>query len=171
MSMPDNIVLIGMPAAGKSTVGVLLAKRIGYAFIDTDLLIQTGENRRLQHIIHDRGMEAFCDLEAAYVKKVSARRSVIATGGSVIYRSEAMIHLQTIGNIVFLDIDLIHLKKRLDNLDARGVVRPPGQSVDSLYLERRPLYQRFAQHTLTCSDLSPEAVVQALASIRELSDK
>lgn len=170
MPEPNNIILIGMPAVGKSTVGVLLAKQIGYAFIDTDLLIQTGENRYLKQIIEDGGREAFCDIEAMYVKKMFAQRSVIATGGSVVYRRRAMAHLQTLGNIVFLDIGLAHLKKRLGNLGARGVVHPPGQSIDALYAERRPLYQHFAQATVACANLSPQQVVQAVVSATEFKD-
>ena len=165
MHRPNNIILIGMPAVGKSTVGVLLAKQLAYAFIDTDLLIQTGEKRRLQPIIQEMGMALFCDLEAAYIKKLAARHSVIATGGSVVYRPEAMAHLEGMGTIFFLDIEPDPLKMRLGDLDARGVIRPAGQSIDALYEERRPLYQRFAQRTVNCSNLSPVALLEALLAI------
>ena len=100
MAKPNNIVLIGMPAVGKSTIGVLLAKRIGYSFIDTDLLIQSGEKHRLQQIIQMQGVERFCDIESAYVQKVLPQHTVVATGGSVIYRSTEMRHLQSIGEII-----------------------------------------------------------------------
>ncbi len=165
MASLDNVSLIGMPAVGKSTVGVLLAKRLGFAFIDTDLLIQTGERQKLQQIILQHGVEAFCDLEAATIEKITARQSVISTGGSVVYRPRAMSHLQALGTIVFLDIELIPLKQRLGNLDTRGVIHLPGQSIDTLYAQRRPLYQRYAHHTLACTDLSPEATVRALVSM------
>ena len=161
-----NIILIGMPAVGKSTLGVLLAKRIGYAFADTDLLIQTGEGTSLKHMIHDRGTEAFCDLEARYVRRLSNRRTVIATGGSVIYRSQAMAHLTRLGTIVFLDIGLNPLARRLKQLDSRGVVRKPGQTIEQLYAERRPLYRKYAHITVDCSHCTPEeAVLKLLAGI------
>lgn len=169
MCRPNNIILIGMPAVGKSTVGVLLAKQTGYGFIDTDLLIQTGEKKRLQQIIQTRGMTQFCDIEAAYIKTLSVQHSVIATGGSVVYRSGAMTHLQTIGTIIFLDIELEPLKQRLGDLDARGVVCPAGQQLADLYKERRPLYQKYAQRTIACSNLTPDALVQALISTIDAS--
>ncbi len=159
-----NIILIGMPGVGKSTVGVLLAKRIGFAFVDTDLLIQTGEAARLQQIIQACGMDDFCDLEAGYIMKISDRRSVIATGGSVIYRSEAMAHLQALGRIVLLDIDQHSLAERLANLDDRGVVRMPGQTIAALYAERRPLYRRYAQVTVPCSECTPDQVVRRIVT-------
>lgn len=169
MHRPDNIILIGMPAVGKSTIGVLLAKQMGYAFIDTDLLIQTGEKKRLQQIIQTRGMAQFCDIEAAYVQKMSVQHGVIATGGSVVYRSGAMAHLKSIGTIIFLDIELKPLKQRLGDLNARGVVCPAGQQLDDLFKERRPLYQKFAHLTVECSNLTPDALVQALLSAIDVS--
>ena len=149
-----------MPAVGKTTLGVLLAKRIGYAFIDTDLLIQTGERMRLKRIIHEQGREAFCDLEAKYLQRLSTRRTVIATGGSVIYRSQAMDHLAELGTIVFLDIQLPPLAQRLTQLDKRGVIRKPGQSIEQLYAERRPLYRQYAGITVDCSLCTPEEAVK-----------
>ncbi len=165
-----NIILIGMPAVGKSTVGVLLAKRIGFAFIDTDLLIQTGEGMSLRRIIHDQGTEAFCDLEAKYVQQLSTRHTVIATGGSVVYRSQAMDHLSAIGTIVFLEIQPTPLKQRLKQLDQRGVVRTPGQTIDHLFQERHPLYQQYARITVDCSDCTPEEVVRRLSALIKQSN-
>lgn len=159
---PKNIVLIGMPAVGKSTVGVLLAKRLGFGFSDTDLLIQTGEGRRLNQLILDHGVDRFCDLEADYIRCLTLQRTVIATGGSVVYRSVAMDHLAKIGHIIFLDIDAATLTRRLSRLDERGVVRVVGQTFESLYAERHPLYQRYAQDTIACANQTPEQVVQAI---------
>jgi len=156
----DNIILIGMPAVGKSTLGVLLAKRLGYAFADTDLLIQTGAGATLQHIIADLGVEGFCDLEAEHVQRINPRRTVVATGGSVVYRPQAMAHLQKLGCILFLDIKLAALAERLKGMDARGVVRLPGQTIDQLFADRRPLYRRYAQITIDCTHCPPEAVLQ-----------
>lgn len=163
-SIGDNLSLIGMPGAGKSTVGVLLAKRMGYAFLDTDLLIQTGEGRYLQQIIQDRGTGSFCDLEAAYIMKLRARRTVIATGGSVVYRPEAMAHLKSLGLLIFLDIELDALLKRLGDLDARGVVLGPGQTIKGLYEERHPLYCRYGQLRLGCTGCTPEQMVNRIVS-------
>jgi shikimate kinase len=163
----DNIILIGMPAVGKSTVGVLLAKRTGYGFVDTDLLIQSGEQRQLHQIIEANGLTAFCDLEASYIRRLEARRTIIATGGSVVYRKEAMAYLRTLGRIVFLDIELPELKRRLMDLAKRGVVCTPGQTIDDLYVERQPLYRKYADTTVSCTALLPEAVVAALISVIE----
>ena len=163
-----NIILIGMPAVGKSTLGVLLAKRIGFGFIDTDLLIQTGEGMSLKRIIHDQGVEAFCDLEAKHIERLYAVDTVIATGGSVVYRPPAMQHLAKLGRIVFLDIDLAPLTERLNQLDQRGVVRKPGQTIGQIYAERRPLYQQYAQITVDCSHFLPDkAVREVQAAIQQ----
>ncbi len=163
----DNIILIGMPAVGKSTVGVLLAKRMGYGFIDTDLTIQTGEQRRLHQIIDASGISAFCDLEASYVQRLEARRTVIATGGSVVYRHQTMVYLGNLGIIVFLDIELDQLKHRLVDMGKRGVVCSPGQTIDDLYAERRPLYQTYADAIVSCDALQPDAVAAKLTTVIE----
>lgn len=162
LSVSNNIILIGMPAVGKSTLGVLLAKRLGLDFIDSDLLIQIGEKKQLQHIIQDSGVDGFCDLEARYILNLSARRAVIATGGSVVYRRNGMEHLKRLGRLCFLEIDLPCLKERLGNLDSRGVVRLPGQTVDMLFAERQPLYRHYAQITVACSGLTHDRALQRL---------
>jgi shikimate kinase len=161
----DNLILIGMPAVGKSTVGVLLAKRMGYGFIDTDLLIQSGERRKLHQLIGAYGLTEFCNLESAYIERIEARQSVIATGGSVVYRPAAMAHLNTLGTIIFLDIEPAALEERLEDLGKRGVVFAPGQSIADLYSERRPLYRKYAHATVHCTALDPEAAVAAIRSI------
>ena len=160
----DNLILIGMPAVGKSTIGVLLAKRLGLDFLDTDLMIQTGELARLQTLIARDGLQRFCDLEARYIQALAPERTVIATGGSVVYRGGAMTHLQALGRVLFLDIALAPLTARLDSLDARGVVYLPGQTIDTLYAERRPLYQRYAHATIDCTHCTPEQVIRKIVA-------
>lgn len=163
----NNVILIGMPAVGKSTLGVVLAKRMGFAFTDTDLLIQTGESDSLSNIIEKVGVQKFCDIEAQYIQRLSTQRTVIATGGSVVYRPWAMAHLKKLGCIVFLDIGLTPLARRLKEMDARGVVHLPGQTTEQLYAERRPLYQRFAQITVDCTHCTPDAAVKkVLATLK-----
>jgi shikimate kinase len=158
----NNVILIGMPGSGKSTVGVLLAKHLGFAFLDTDLLIQSGEGRRLHALIQQHGIEGFKDLEATYLLTISAQQTIIATGGSVVYRDQGMAHLQKLGRIVFLEISLKPLLKRLESLDERGVVYLPGQTFESIYNERRPLYRKYGQLNIATDNLTPEQVVRSI---------
>lgn len=160
----ENIVLIGMPTAGKSTVGVVLAKQLGYDYIDTDLLIQQQEGCRLEEIIRSRGDEAFLDIEAGVCASLRCVRTVIATGGSVIYRAQAMEHLRTLGTLVYLQIDLNSLRERLQDAAARGVVLKPGQTVDGLYRERVGLYEQYADLIVDESGKHFEDVVRAVLS-------
>lgn len=164
---PANVILIGMPGVGKSTVGVILAKHLGFDFIDTDLVIQRSEGKRLQALILQHGLEGFKDLEARHLQQITARKTVIATGGSVVYRDGAMAHLKRQGRIVHLDISLEPLQKRLASLDERGVVRLPGQSIAAIYAERLPLYRRHAQITITTDLLNPDQVVKAIREVLE----
>ncbi|UCF95726.1 MAG: shikimate kinase [Desulfobacterales bacterium] len=164
---PLNIVLIGMPGVGKSTVGVVLAKRLGLSYLDTDISIQTGESQSLQEIIARRGISGFCALEERYILAIRATGHVIATGGSVIYSPQAMQHLGSGGVIIYLDLTPANLKKRLGDLKARGVIIAPGQNIESLYNERHPLYRRYAEITVKTDDLSLEQVVEEItASVR-----
>ena len=163
-SISQNIVLIGMPGAGKSTVGVLLAKYTSRSFIDTDLYIQAGEGKRLYEVIAEEGIKEFCEIEERYILSLNCQGYVIATGGSVVYSNKAMEHLKSSGVIVHLDLNLPVLEKRLSNLDARGVVRAPGQSLADLYKEREPLYLRYADFTLNCDGLNHEQVVERIMS-------
>ena len=166
-SSVGNIILIGMPGAGKSTVGVLLAKMHSLGFIDTDLVVQAGEGRRLQTLIDEGGVDAFRALEERYVCALEARRCVVATGGSVVYSRKAMDHLRRRGVVVFLDLDLANLAKRLTNLPSRGVVRFPGQSLEDLYHERRPLYLGYADAVVDCAGRSHEDVARAVVAAAE----
>jgi shikimate kinase len=159
---PLNIVLIGMPGAGKSSIGVLLAKRLGYDFIDTDLLIQVEAHCRLQQIIVHHGLAAFMALEERVVCKLAPQRTVIATGGSVIYSAAAMARLQQIGRLVFLDLPLPMLQQRIRNMDSRGLVIDPGETFAALYARRLPLYRRYAELTIPCGVLAPEEIAATI---------
>jgi shikimate kinase len=170
MSQPQsNIVLTGMPAVGKSTIGVLLAKRLGLAFVDTDITLQTVEGKTLQELIQTYGLEQFCDLEAGHILSLDIKASVIATGGSVVYRKAALQHLGKTGVVVYLDIDLASLEARLRDIDARGVVYAPGQTLADLYAERLPLYRQSADITVAAAGLTPDQLVNRVIS--QLADK
>jgi shikimate kinase len=158
-SKDTNIVLIGMPAVGKSTIGVLLAKATSRDFIDTDVFIQAQEGRSLQEIIDRDGLEAFCRVEERHILSLSCRGMVIATGGSVVYSDAAMSHLGSCGILVHLVLDLPAIQKRLTNLDSRGVVMAPGKTIDLLYEERLPLYKKYADFTVDCTGKTHEGIV------------
>jgi len=157
-----NVVLIGMPGAGKSTCGVLLAKVTGRPFIDTDVWIQSLEGCRLQEIIDGRGLAAMRAVEEQRVLELDVRGHVVATGGSVVYSEPAMRHLKEAGEVVFLQVGVGVLHERLGDAAERGIVRAPGQSFDDLYAERLPLYRRYADHTIDCNGLDHEGVVAAM---------
>ena len=154
-----NVVLIVMPGVGKSTIGVLLAKQLGYSFLDTDILIQAVEGKTLQQLIQKRGIPGFCDLEEEYILSVSVNSHVIATGGSVVYGKSAMGHLKPDSVIIHLNLSLDRLQKRLGDLDARGVAISPGRGLSDLYAERHPLYLKYADHTVATDGLTPDQVV------------
>ncbi|MDO4444120.1 MAG: shikimate kinase [Bacillota bacterium] len=140
----ENIVLIGMPGVGKSTVGVILAKELGYQFIDADLLIQKQEKRLLKEIIAQEGVDGFIQIENQVNASIETDRTVIATGGSVVYGREAMEHLKKISTVVYLKLSYQALKKRLGNLKNRGVVLREGQTLRDLYEERVVFYEKYA---------------------------
>ncbi len=159
-----NIVLIGMPASGKSTVGVLLAKTLGVGFCDTDLLIQQRERRLLQQIIDEDGIEAFLDAERDAILSLDCSDTVIATGGSAVFRAEAMQKLKANGVVVFLDVPLGEVQKRLQNIKTRGVAAKKGESVADIYQERLPLYRTYADITVCVHPGTPEDAVGELLS-------
>ncbi|MBU5482158.1 shikimate kinase [Blautia sp. MSJ-19] len=140
----NNITLIGMPGVGKSTIGVVLAKVMGYQFLDSDLLIQKQEKRKLSRIIEEEGYEGFQEVENRVNASIEAENTVIATGGSVVYCEEAMNHLKSVGTVVYLKLSLDSLSKRLGNLKGRGVLLKEGQTLEDLYEERTPLYEKYA---------------------------
>ena len=160
-----NIVLIGMPGAGKSTIGVLLAKHLGYSFLDTDILIQATEGKTLQQLIQKHGISGFCELEQDYILSISLSCHVIATGGSVVYGKTAMKHLKADSVVIHLDLSLDRLQKRLDDLDARGVAIAPGRDLSDLYAERHPLYLRYADLTVETDRLRPDGVVGQIVEL------
>lgn len=140
----ENIILIGMPGVGKSTIGVVLAKVLGYQFLDSDLLIQKKEKRRLHEIISQEGYNGFQKIENRVNASIEADHTVIATGGSVVYCEEAMLHLKSVGKVIYLKLSLKSLSKRLGNLKGRGVLLRKGQTLEDLYRERTPLYEKYA---------------------------
>lgn len=144
MKTRKNIVLIGMPGVGKSTIGVIAAKQLGYEFVDADLLIQKQEKRLLHEIISQEGVDGFLEIENRVNASIQTEGAVISTGGSVIYGKEAMEHLSSIGTVVYLKLPYPELKRRLKNLKDRGVVLKDGQTLKDLYDERTPLYEKYA---------------------------
>ncbi len=158
-----NIVLIGMPGVGKSTVGVLLAKALGRYFLDTDVFIQAAQGRSLQDIIDSEGLAAFCEIEEDYATCIDLTNAVVATGGSVVYSENAMQSLAEHGVIIHLDLPVEHIKQRLANLPTRGVVMEKGQTIRSLYDHRQPLYRKYAQITIDCTGKNHEQIVTEIA--------
>ncbi len=148
-----NIVLIGMPGVGKSTIGVVVAKRLGYRFLDSDLVIQETYGKLLHELIAELGVEGFWELENRVNASIDVQRTVIATGGSACYEDEAMRHLGKAGTIVYLQLSYESLKERLGDLNARGVTMRPGQTLRDLYEERLPLYEKYAHITVDCEGL------------------
>ena len=161
----NNVILIGMPGAGKSTVGVVLAKKLGYAFVDADLVIQSREGKLLHEIISERGVEGFWRVEESVGESIEAHRTVIATGGSAVYGPKAMEHYKQIGTVVYLSLPLAGIRERLGDLDERGVTLREGQDLDSLYAERLPLYERYADITVACEGLEIREIVEQIAGI------
>ncbi len=162
-----NITLIGMPASGKSTIGVLLAKRLGYQFIDTDLLIQTEEKRLLKEIIQEEGLDGFLKIENKVNASVEAENAIIAPGGSVIYGKEAMEHLKAVSTIVYLKISYVQLEKRLGNLVERGVAVKEGMTLLDLYEERVPLYETYADIVIDEQEKDIGSIVDEIRTIIE----
>lgn len=158
----DNIILIGMPGVGKSTIGVVLAKVLGYGFVDTDLLIQNEMQMKLSEIIMQRGIDGFKEIENRVNLSIQANRTVIATGGSVVYCQEAMEHLKTIGKVIYLQLSLKSLSSRLGNLRGRGVVLKDGQSLEELFLERTPLYEKYADVVIDEENKNLEETLQTI---------
>ena len=162
-----NVTLIGMPAAGKSTVGVLLAKRLGYAFVDVDLVIQEQENRLLKEIIADEGMDGFMAVENRVNASLDVQRSVIAPGGSVIYGEEAMAHLKSVGLVVYLKISFEELLRRLGDVVDRGVVLREGMTLRDLYEERISYFEKYADITVDEEGKDLGQVVDELRGLLE----
>jgi shikimate kinase len=157
-----NIVLIGMPGSGKSTVGILLAKSLKRPFVDTDLLIQQKENRYLQDIIDSDGLEAFIKIEEQVILGLNVSNHIIATGGSVIYSEKAIAKLRENGVLVYLNLKLYKLEQRLKNIKTRGIAMKKGQTLKDLYIERIPLYKKYADIEIDCSRKHIEMIVSEI---------
>lgn len=157
-----NIILIGMPASGKSTVGVLLAKALGMDFIDVDILIQGREGMLLQDILNQRGADAFLDAEERAVKSLSSDGSVISPGGSAVCREGAIEHLKGLGTVVYLRLSLNSLEARLSDITSRGIVMERGQTLADIYAVRAPLYEKYADIVVDTENLTLEQTVSAV---------
>lgn len=157
-----NIVLIGMPGAGKSTIGVLLAKSVLMDFTDTDLLIQRKYSKSLCDIINEKGIEKFLEIENDVICKSFFRNAVIATGGSAVYGKEAMKKLKTEATVVYLKVSPDVLEKRIDNIHTRGIAMEKGTTINELYNERAQLYEEYADITVECTDLTAEECVDEI---------
>lgn len=162
-----NIIFIGMPASGKSTVGVVVAKRLGYDFIDTDLLIQKQENRLLKEIIADVGNDGFLAIENQVNRDLEAEHAVISPGGSVIYCEEAMEHFKEIGTIVYLKVSFETINRRISNAKNRGVVLKKGQTLRELYEERTKLFEKYADYTISEDGLDLEETIDKVLELFE----
>ncbi len=167
--MKDNIILIGMPGCGKSTIGVLLAKNLAYGFLDSDLVIQEQSGRKLQDMIDEMGPEAFSAFEDAVNATLIPHNTVIATGGSAVYGTRAMEHFREIGTVVYLKASYETIEKRIRNFATRGIVIPEGQTFRDVYNERTALYEKYADITVDVdADIADEAdiwdVVEAITA-------
>jgi shikimate kinase len=159
---PSNIVLIGMPGSGKSTVGVILAKLIAMEFVDTDLLIQRSAHRSLQDIVDKDGHLALRSMEEQILLGLHCHHHVVATGGSAVYSRAAMDHLRSEGTIVFLDVDFPTLESRVKDYETRGLSKSPDQTFKDLFEERTSLYRQYAEIIVDCAGLSQEGVCAAI---------
>ena len=160
----NNVVLIGMPGAGKSTVGVVLAKKMGYRFMDSDLVIQERKGMLLHQIIEEKGIDGFIKVENDINASLNTQQSVIATGGSAIYGAEAMEHLKDIGTVVYLKLSYEAVENRLGDLNERGVAVREGQSLSDLYEERIPYSEKYADITIDCENKMIKDIVTEIMS-------
>ena len=157
-----NLILTGMPACGKSTLGVVLAKTLGMKFVDTDLLIQEVENCKLQEIIDERGMQEFLRIEEKVLSEIEAENSIISTGGSAVYSDKAMKHLGSIGDVVYIKLSLDKIERRLNNIKTRGIAMKPGETLADLYNMRVPLYEKYADITIETEGMGIEESIEVL---------
>ncbi len=160
-----NVVLIGMPGAGKSTIGVLLAKALGKKFLDTDLLIQEREGALLGRLLEEKGVKGFLEIEERVLAGLCLENCLVATGGSAVYSEKGMEHLKRQGVVVYLELNKEELLNRVSNIKARGVVLPGGKSFGEVYDERLPLYEKYADVTVSCDGKGVEEIVEEVADI------
>jgi len=157
-----SLILIGMPGAGKSTLGLLVAKQLAKDFVDTDLLIQLEERKTLQDILREHGYLGFRDIEERVLLKAQYPNHIIATGGSAVYSAAAMQHLNNFGPIIFLDVALEELAQRFSDMNSRGVARAPDQTFEQVYAERRALYLKYADIVIQCDGKKPETLIEEI---------
>ena len=160
----NNIILIGMPGSGKSSIGVVLAKKIGFGFIDSDLVIQQREGMTLERIIEKHGDAGFIQIENEVNCSISPHHTVIATGGSAVYGKEAMEHLRQIGTVIYLKLDYADIDRRLSDIKGRGVVLKDGQTLKDLYDERVVLYEKYADITIAEDGLNVEQTIEKIVA-------
>ena len=158
----QSLILIGMPGAGKSTIGLLLAKSLAKDFVDTDLLIQLDQEKTLQDILHEQGYLALRQIEEQVLLKTNYPNHIIATGGSAVYSEAAMKHLTQFGPIIFLDVGPDVLQRRIHNRDTRGIACPPDQTLADIYAERRPLYLKYADIIIDCQNKTQEQLLDEI---------
>ena len=163
--MKSNITLIGMPGAGKSTVGIILAKNMSFGFIDTDVLIQINQQKSLQQIIDESDHLNLRTIEENEISKLNIHSHVIATGGSAVYSERAMAHLLKISNVIFLDVGFEELKRRIHNWETRGIAKSKDQTFRELYDERQRLYKKYAERTINCDTLDQEEIAMKISNI------
>ena len=157
-----NLILTGMPACGKSTLGVVLAKTLGMKFVDTDLLIQEVQNCKLQEIIDERGMQEFLRIEEKVLSEIEVENSIISTGGSAVYSDKAMKHLGSIGDVVYIKLSLDEIERRLNNIKTRGIAMKPGETLADLYNMRVPLHEKYADITIETEGMGIEESIEVL---------
>lgn len=165
-----NIVLIGMPGAGKSTVGVVLAKALGMQFVDTDLVIQQKTDKVLQKIINEKGLDFFLKTEEEIICSLELKSCVIATGGSAVLSEKAMKALAENGIIVYLDVSLEEINARINNITTRGIVMKKGESIESIYKKRLPLYQKYAALFIKADKNLEKTVEEIISKIKNSGD-
>ena len=168
--LKNNIILIGMPGAGKSTIGVVLAKKLGYEFIDSDIAIQNKHKKILQELINEHGIKGFEKIENDVNKSLNVQNSVIATGGSAIYGKEAMEHFNSIGTIIYLNLPYEEIEQRLGNLEERGVTIKKGQTLKDLYNERTPLYKKYANIVINCQGKTIREIVEEISATSNIQE-
>ena len=163
----SNIILIGMPGAGKSTCGVLAAKMLLKNFFDTDLLIQNIEGKSLQAVIDENGTDYFQSAEERAILSLDINGTVIATGGSVVYSEQAMAHLKSLGKIIYLHLDYKTMKRRIRNVSTRGLVLRNGSTLKDMYDERLPLYEKYAEKIIICDGNTVEETAEKIVEAAE----
>jgi len=162
MYQNNGVILVGMPGAGKSTLGIMLAKELGLDFLDTDVSIQVHENRTLQDIMDSEGYMKLREIEEIVLLKTDANGKVISTGGSAVYSDAGMLHLKTQGTVIFLDVTLDELRRRIHNFDTRGIARRPDQSFEELFDERCALYNKYSDISFDCNGKTPAEILEAI---------